>query len=421
MKLLIVDDEQHIIEYIKYIVDWKKYGFDHIRGTSKSQEALKILQTEAPDLLISDIKMPDFSGLDLTEYIVAHHLSTKVIILSGYSDFLYAQRAIRLGIVDYLIKPITQKDLVPVIKRTMANIEMMHENRLLTVRDQNDFFLSHLNTVSPLFTQKQNTFFITSDLFHYQMMNLRVGTKFLTIIPNKAAKQLADDRPTLFSSIAFRHAFQALMTNPLDRRSIPSEMVEHIQNQNWSAVQVVLTQTKSSMIGKQQMIDWLWLISANFPQLLDTIDISEFINAENRQEFFVDYVNHLVTMGKDSTEQLKYGEMMVQSIQKYIQEHYNEELSLDALSEIFHMHPVTISKNFKAVTGGTFSHYLAKCRMEAAEKLLIHSNVLIADISELVGYKTARYFSDLFRKKYGMTPQKYRRTMQKKEGNNDEF
>lgn len=95
----------------------------------------------------------------------------------------------------------------------------------------------------------------------------------------------------------------------------------------------------------------------------------------------------------------------------YIREHYPEDITLDVLSEQVYMHPVTISRLFKTATGITVTEFISQIRLEAAADLLEHSNLLVSDIGNLVGYHKAQYFINLFKKQYGTTPQKYRRKM----------
>lgn len=416
MKLLIVDDESHVVEYIKHVLDWKSVGFNTVLGVSKSQQAMEILAIEKPDLMIADIQMPGLSGLDLTEEIVARKLPTKVIILSGYSDFSYAQRAIRLEIVDYLIKPITKRDLLPVVNRAVSAIKVFQSRRSLSLNERNLYFLERLNSFSFPEEDREKMVYIVSDAPHYKMLNLRIGDKFLTLLPKDSAQRYSEYHPMEVKQESLKNAFKSLLV-PNSKQTLDHTKVELIKNKHWLELRDQLaTAGAEQELGTQETIDLFWLLAKAFPQLLDSVDLSEFLNSDNQRNLFLDFLENHILLQEEPQEAKEYAEDTVRQILKYIQEHYNEELSLDQLAELFHMHPVTISKNFKAVTGGTFVNYLKKYRLGEAAKLLVHSNLMVADIGSLVGYKTARYFSDLFRKAYGMTPQSYRRKMQNKEG-----
>lgn len=111
MHLLIVDDGQYVVEYLKHLLNWAKFGVNHIETTTNPTEARMLLDSDRFDIMITDIRMPEISGIDLLEHIHKRGLKTKVIFLSGYSQFDYAQKAIRFGALDYLLKPVDKEDM----------------------------------------------------------------------------------------------------------------------------------------------------------------------------------------------------------------------------------------------------------------------------------------------------------------------
>ena len=119
MKLLIADDELYMAEYIQKLVDWRDYGFDQVFVANGGSMARDILQEFVPELLITDIKMPRISGLDLSAFIDEKKYPTKVIIISGYSEFGYARQALHYGVSEYLVKPVLKGDLVETLERIL--------------------------------------------------------------------------------------------------------------------------------------------------------------------------------------------------------------------------------------------------------------------------------------------------------------
>ncbi len=119
MKVLIVDDEPYMIEYIKKLVDWGSYGFRQVLTAKGGSMARDLLREHRPELLITDIKMPKLSGLDLSRIIKENRYLTKVIIISGYSEFEYAQQAVRYGVSEYLVKPVLMNDFAEALKRVL--------------------------------------------------------------------------------------------------------------------------------------------------------------------------------------------------------------------------------------------------------------------------------------------------------------
>lgn len=122
MRLLIVDDGHYVVEYMKHLLDWKTFGIHQIETMTNSIEARDMLTQNHIDILITDIRMPEVSGIDLLQHIHQHSLPTKVIILSGYSEFEYAQQGIRLGALDYLLKPVDKDDVEKAMSKAIKNI-----------------------------------------------------------------------------------------------------------------------------------------------------------------------------------------------------------------------------------------------------------------------------------------------------------
>lgn len=111
MKVMVVDDEPvHVRGIIKY-VHWDKLGFNKIVGMHHAKEALKQLQEEAFDLVITDINMPEINGLELIRRINLTGNQPNIMIVSGYNEFTYAQEAIGLGVRAYILKPVKPEEI----------------------------------------------------------------------------------------------------------------------------------------------------------------------------------------------------------------------------------------------------------------------------------------------------------------------
>lgn len=105
-QVLLVDDEEMVTQGLSRFVPWGELGFEVVGTASSADKALDFLKSHPVHLVITDVMMPVKTGLDLIEAINAEYPSVKTVILSGYSDFAYAQQAVRLGAMDYLTKPI---------------------------------------------------------------------------------------------------------------------------------------------------------------------------------------------------------------------------------------------------------------------------------------------------------------------------
>ncbi|MCI6173707.1 MAG: response regulator, partial [Clostridiales bacterium] len=110
--IFLVEDEQSIRENIIKGILWEQYGFYVFASASNGEEALEKLETIHPDVLITDIRMPFMDGLELSRIAKRLLPNIKIIILSGYMEFAYAQEAIRIGVEEYIVKPITPAKVI---------------------------------------------------------------------------------------------------------------------------------------------------------------------------------------------------------------------------------------------------------------------------------------------------------------------
>lgn len=116
-KVLFVDDEPMSIEVLKMIVDWEKLGFLPCGECNNGFDALREIEIHSPDLVITDIRMPVMDGLDLIDHIINKGIrKINFIILSGYSEFEYAKRAMQYGISHYILKPIVEEEVIEVLQ-----------------------------------------------------------------------------------------------------------------------------------------------------------------------------------------------------------------------------------------------------------------------------------------------------------------
>ena len=123
VRLFLAEDEIAMREGIKHHMHWAEEGIEFCGEASDGELAWQMIQEKRPDIVITDIKMPFMDGLQLSALIRRELPETKIVILSGYSQFEYAQEALRLGVTEYLLKPITPRSLREVIRRLKAVVE----------------------------------------------------------------------------------------------------------------------------------------------------------------------------------------------------------------------------------------------------------------------------------------------------------
>jgi YesN/AraC family two-component response regulator len=143
-KALVVDDEKNIRERLTASFPWNEAGFEVIGSARDGLEALNIVEKNTPDVVLTDILMPEMSGLELAQVLQARYPHIKVLILSAYDEFKYAQEAVRLGIKGYLLKPLMKDEFLAVMTG-MANAlgkeSEMRSARLQDLPDPREEFM----------------------------------------------------------------------------------------------------------------------------------------------------------------------------------------------------------------------------------------------------------------------------------------
>lgn len=122
LRVVILDDEVHICHLIKSMIDWESMGLQVVAVSSNSHETLEEMVRTAPDIVITDIKMPGMDGLHMIDRARECCPHTKFILISGFDDFQYAKTAIHYGVEDYLLKPVDQYELEKALRKTILKI-----------------------------------------------------------------------------------------------------------------------------------------------------------------------------------------------------------------------------------------------------------------------------------------------------------
>ena len=126
-KVLLVDDKPWALEDIKNIIVWEEYGFKIIGTAQSGGDAFNLIKRTPPDIIFSDIEMPDLNGFELLEKINNRYRGIVTVFISAYDKFSYARDAIRLGAFDYLLKPVEKDSLVTVLKKASGELEKRKE------------------------------------------------------------------------------------------------------------------------------------------------------------------------------------------------------------------------------------------------------------------------------------------------------
>ena len=122
MTLLIVDDEQLAVEGIKANADFPRYGITRVFSAYSMKQAIRVMEEEDIDIIICDIEMPNGSGLDFLKWVKEYKPDTVSVILSSHSEFRFAQQAVHLACMEYILKPATPELLDDILSRAVQRV-----------------------------------------------------------------------------------------------------------------------------------------------------------------------------------------------------------------------------------------------------------------------------------------------------------
>lgn len=129
IKVFLVEDEVIIRESVKNSIDWEKEGYEFAGEASDGELALPLILEEKPDIVITDIRMPFMDGLELSRIVKEKLPDTKIIILSGHDDFGYAKEAIKIGVTEYLLKPVSAAVLLEHLQEVADKIQKQQDEK----------------------------------------------------------------------------------------------------------------------------------------------------------------------------------------------------------------------------------------------------------------------------------------------------
>ena len=131
LRLMIADDEKIIRETIRNFINWEELGIEVVALCKNGIEAWQSILDDYPDIVLTDIKMPGMTGLELINRAREAGLDTEFVILSGYSEFNYAQEAMKSGVRHYLLKPCNEQEIISVMREVTEDARMKQSQKQL--------------------------------------------------------------------------------------------------------------------------------------------------------------------------------------------------------------------------------------------------------------------------------------------------
>ncbi|MCD7744624.1 MAG: response regulator [Lachnospiraceae bacterium] len=192
-KLLIVDDEARIRNGLSTLIEWEVYGIELAGLAEDGVKAWLRIRSSHPDIVLVDISMPNMGGLELIELCSHLEAPPKFIILSGYNDFEYVQKAIQLGAVNYLLKPVDQNELIHAVSSCVQQLDKTHAHQqqvqesMLVLRNDLLRRVLHNQIDTHEFREKARMFHVS-----LHCLSMRVGVITLPIGKEKSVSPISE-------------------------------------------------------------------------------------------------------------------------------------------------------------------------------------------------------------------------------------
>lgn len=532
--IILVDDEEEVRKSIIKQIDWESAGFQVVGDAENGEDALEKIEVLEPDVVLTDIRMPYMDGLTLAEKIRQRYPSTKVVIFSGYDDFEYAQKAIKLNVTEYILKPVNVEELTSILKRIKSNLdEEIEEKRnvsrlrenyrksLPIIREQFFNDMVHRRLADDLIESKLREYDIPitgarkwiiaaidvekSDDRSKKTLSLHeeeelIPTSVMQIVREKLKSYcrfslfqstaeagmvviaaLDDDNTTTglidvlgdicketkrilevpvtigighsvtgLSKIAgsYQSAVEALgykavvgsgitiYINDMEPvgsgklefdNSDESDFISAVKfgpDEKIEAVMVRISgKLESARVHYRQQQVYVFGVLNTVIQMIQQYDLNleeilggelEYLNVidklQKREEFgewllkTARKMNQAINQERDMTTR-----QVIQQARQYIMDNYqNPDLSVEMICRHLHMSPAYFSTMFKKETGQAYIAYLTEIRLNKAVELLNKTDDKTYVIASKVGYQEQNYFSYVFKKKFGVSPTKFR-------------
>ncbi len=424
--VIVVDDESDLRKGLIRKIQWGEIGFQVIGEADNGIEAMELVDRLEPDLLITDIKMPFMTGIELARQVREIRPNTQIAFLSGYDDFTYAQQAIQYNIVSYMLKPITARDmtneLYTIKKKIDEKFEAFSGNRKDYERIEITRFVMPL--ILDDFQEKDSEerenhlqekgrlcALLSSDSsnLNYSV----IVTKFMgedgencTTEENISAVEIILKKYMKHTSCFVGDKIVSLlMATPRDFAKYLHILVEDIAQ---STKRIMKLET---MVGISRQMEELQYSHKAYVEAMKAITAC---NSEVGMIRYISDIEQLIVAGDGETQKVTSGsEICDRAIEKIELEFANPEISLVSISTDISVSPNYLSALIKKSTGSTFIDLLTRKRIETAKELLLNSGLKIREITEQCGYSDQHYFSYCFKKYVGVSPNGYRREQEK--------
>lgn len=387
--VMLVDDEPRQRRGMEELVRELLPGAE-VSAHRDGQRALEYASDHPVDIVFSDIRMPRMSGLELAGELRAARPEALVVLISAYADFDYAQQGIELGVFGYLLKPIEAGAVDRMLKKAA---ERLSERDAGSVRD---------DARQTAYVQHMLNSWLRGEMSDADEGRLRA------LLPGGGAVGLAlvalceDD----MVSKAERSETMANLAYWWQEAMLPVRAIAcRLEGRSDALVCVMNVAEIDGSALRARMDTFIRRMTAEYGVQLSAIldDRPISLNASSEAAERLEALLESLSAARAPEARLP-----IQRALHFIHQHYRDDLSLARVAAICHYNPSYFSSLFKAETGESFVSYVNRFRLEHAVDLIQRTARSLGSIADEVGFADYKYFTRLFQRRYGMSPQQYR-------------
>ena len=412
--VVVADDEEELRKALIRKVDWESIGFSVVGEAENGAEALELVEKYEPDLLLTDIRMPFVSGIELARQVREVRPATQIAFLSGYDDFTYAQQAIQYNIISYMLKPISAAELTEELEKIRKKIDEKFQKFASSgenseTKEIKEFLMPLLldGFYSGQDEEKEQKLLeeaIACGLIKNPDNNFQYTVMIVSIVNENGNNQTTRANVNAVDSILKKYIKHAsfymdgrvvsfLMASPAGFDKYLHIIVEEI------AQSVKRIMGCSGRIGVSLPVERL---SNSHEAYIEAMNVIRYSKSNG---ISVHFMADLI-----SEQRKRNSTLLCDKAREIIEKKYmNQDLSLVSVSSEIAVSPNYLSALIKKETGSTFIDLLSQKRIEVAKDLLLYSDMKVKEISEKCGYNDQHYFSYWFKKYTGMSPNACRR------------
>lgn len=466
-KILLVDDERIVLESLKGSLDWEGLGFT-ICGTAESgAEALERIRELAPDVVFTDIRMPGLSGLELIKK-AREIRDCSFVIVSGFAEFSYAQKAIKFGIEGYCLKPFDEDEIIAILQgikerrsRSADNADLVwnlmekqsdekmhilrHRLHVLGLPEAEGYSVCMLRSATSVNLARfrmpaihaaigrAKYAVVTSGRFHEELQEWAEGALAAGIaisIGIDSCSTIADVHLTLERAniAAFQYFIDPsagvyVYAHP-DIMAIDAyinKLKDAIDKPELEAARKLIDEAQQILMNNkatiQSVLRMYYLVAISIePELLHTdpylYGFEDLIKQHRSFPELADRLKRIISTLSSPAASSVHPTVDHATLQNILDdvnsEFMNPDLSLRDLSGRYFLHPNYLSQLFKKHLGESFTDYLTGKRIAYACNMLSNTDLSIKAVGERCGYSDYFHFAKIFKKATGFTPSAYR-------------